>query len=70
MKRELIIFRNALVILLLSASILTIGQDKKLPNVVILATGKTSQCSDSCHRRNDCRRRRQFNRIGLHIRAG
>jgi L-asparaginase len=41
MKSKLMIFRNALVILLLSASVLTFGQAKKLPNVVILATGGT-----------------------------
>lgn len=41
MKSTLFIFRNALVILLLSASVLTMGQAKKLPNVVILATGGT-----------------------------
>jgi len=41
MKRELSILRNALVIILLSASILAVGQEKKLPNVVILATGGT-----------------------------
>ncbi len=41
MKTQLLILRNALVILLLSASVLTFGQAKKLPNVVILATGGT-----------------------------
>jgi L-asparaginase len=41
MKSTLFILRNALVILLLGASVLTFGQAKKLPNVVILATGGT-----------------------------
>jgi len=41
MKSTLFVLRNALVIILLSASVLTMGQEKKLPNVVILATGGT-----------------------------
>jgi L-asparaginase len=41
MKSTLFILRNALVVLLLSASVLTFGQAKKLPNIVILATGGT-----------------------------
>jgi L-asparaginase len=41
MKTKLLILRNVLVILLLSASVLTMGQAKKLPNIVILATGGT-----------------------------
>jgi L-asparaginase len=41
MKTKLFIFRNALVVLLLGISVLTFGQEKKLPNVVILATGGT-----------------------------
>jgi L-asparaginase len=41
MKSTLCILRNALVVLLLSVSVLTFGQAKKLPNVVILATGGT-----------------------------
>jgi len=41
MKSTLLIIRNTLVILLLSVSVLTMGQAKKLPNVVILATGGT-----------------------------
>lgn len=41
MKTKLLILRNVLVILLLSASVLASGQAKKLPNVVILATGGT-----------------------------
>jgi L-asparaginase len=41
MKSTLLILRNALIVLLLSASVLTFGQAKKLPNIVILATGGT-----------------------------
>jgi L-asparaginase len=41
MKSTLFILKNVLVIILLSASVLTFGQAKKLPNVVILATGGT-----------------------------
>jgi L-asparaginase len=41
MKNNLLKFRNALTILLLIVSLIGYGQTKKLPNVVILATGGT-----------------------------
>jgi len=41
MKNTLLQFRTVLTVLMLIISILAFGQDKKLPNVVILATGGT-----------------------------
>lgn len=41
MKKKTFYLKNALVALLLSASIIGYGQTKKLPNVVVLATGGT-----------------------------
>jgi len=41
MKKNTLNFRNTLTALLLAASLVGYGQNKKLPNVVILATGGT-----------------------------
>jgi L-asparaginase len=41
MKKNTMYFRNAITALLLSASIMGYGQTKKLPNIVVLATGGT-----------------------------